>query len=314
MDKTYNDANLIEKGLSAKYVIFYQSIKELTDWRTYSLYRYPMMNSISILKELLELLDLANDGALKGLEPLFTCKDECISIIKDDTSLKDSNKIEYAKLLKILQSVKFDTFTNRKNVRYKIASTIVGIEDTYLSNLLRLIGKSIDLQEDKKVMNLSRTLVSYCIFLGYSEQAIHEYVDNLIVNPDWDLFSNNLIECKYTQYNVYFSNSEKEKTLYDKNITDVEKLKELYEVSNISNIEMTSIIGKSNSNLTYKKMDYFCKSVEALDEFGAMKMAFSSLAELMNIFSFYNLIYPWDNNFRDVLVENTETQIGRAHV
>ena len=62
MLKRNNNADLIKLEIDEMYHLLYQTWKELTDRRTIGSYQYKIMNSISALRELYDVIGLTLDG------------------------------------------------------------------------------------------------------------------------------------------------------------------------------------------------------------------------------------------------------------
>ena len=87
MLKGSNDARLIARGVDNEYVYFYQVWQELVHKYTLDVYQYNILNSLSVLVELEDVLNKTLSGLFNTGHNIDCCREEALSILNKDTVL-----------------------------------------------------------------------------------------------------------------------------------------------------------------------------------------------------------------------------------
>lgn len=83
----HNNEDLRKKNIDPKYFFLYQTWKELTDFRTMDSYQYKVMNTLSCIRELVEVIDNRLSGVYNTDHNVEECKLETREVIRKDRVL-----------------------------------------------------------------------------------------------------------------------------------------------------------------------------------------------------------------------------------
>lgn len=79
MKSNTNDRELIGKNIDDKYILLYQVWKELTDFRTLDSYQYRIMNTLSAMNELADVLNSRLSRMHNSNHNIDECKAETMN-------------------------------------------------------------------------------------------------------------------------------------------------------------------------------------------------------------------------------------------
>ena len=261
------------------------------------------MNTLSILKELRKVIDQRLKRYHCTNDNINECKSEAVSIIKGDHILSEFYPIVKARLLSHVAD-KAETDTQQKALAYQIEYSLNIIESTYLNNLLISLEESIDNQENAAIITKTNQLISCCAEKGWSSEALFNVVGVLRGSKDNDNCWEQL-KCKILaptdEYHILFplkvrvisAQGQKTESAREKVLSHIRK----FEIELLEKDEIICRYSGLNEKLE-DNQKYLLMKVSAHDFYSASYMAISKIADILNVFSFYNLINPWD--MRDV--------------
>lgn len=295
---TNNDA-LAKKGIDADYHLFFQIWKELTDRRTINSYQFRMMNPISILSELNEIILLQLERTLKHGQHTNECRLEAFEIIKSSLVIKKYFRAHWNKLLKCLNK-KPDSDASLRSLHYTIEYAYNALNPTYLSCLFSELEQAIKNKDHYSISNLTNNIVSYCVSTGWSQTALYFLVDNLSDDQsNWEELKNCLLSPSENEYEVYIpvrilSNppSGISRSSFDETIFSI-----ITEAG--INVLTGEEIGTKYNSLKFEKISqekYMQFNEEAYDPFSACTKASEKCSTILNLLSFFNYIEPWSND------------------
>lgn len=119
MKSSTNDRELIGKNIDDKYILLYQVWKELTDFRTLDSYQYRIMNTLSAMNELADVLNSRLSRMHNSNHNIDECKAETMSIVKGDPVFKDNYLIYWNAIIDHL-SGKTETDAQQRALRYQL--------------------------------------------------------------------------------------------------------------------------------------------------------------------------------------------------
>lgn len=303
MVKGCNNTDLDNSGVASKYFLFYQVWRELTERKTLDSYQFKVMNTLSILKELRKVIDQRLKRHHCTNDNINECKSEAVSIIKEDHILSEFYPIVKARLLSHVAD-KAETDTQQKALAYQIEYSLSIIEPNYLNNLLISLKESIDNQENAAIIAKTNQLISCCAEKGWSSEALFNVVGILKGSKDNDNCWEQL-KCKILaatdEYHILFplkvrvisAQGQKTESAREKVLNHIRE----FEIELLEKDEIICRYSGLNEKLE-DNQKYLLMKVSAHDFYSASYMAISKIADILNVFSFYNLINPWD--MRDV--------------
>ena len=301
MLKNTNNHELAELGIDEKFFLFYQIWKELTDGRTVDSYRYRIMNTLSGLRELNDVIQLRLNGAHSTNHNVDECRVECAEIIAEDPVVKVHHYSIRCSLLRHLNK-KATTNSELNALRYQIDYAYERLSENYSSRLLDELEAGINSFDEKRIAQCARICVSNFVSDGWSTPALKSLVDMLhgsLGDPSkWDSFRSTLLDSKSCRYRVYIP------------------LKLQYRHSSKLNREAVSgIVRDAINEMGFEiatkeealqadqclakhqlpaKHDFIALNVQAHDAYSACYKTIDSCSNALNMLAFYNYIEPWD--------------------
>lgn len=302
MLKNMNNDVLAEKSICENYYLFYQIWKELTDRRTLDSYQFRVMNSISILTELNNIILFQLEGAPKQNHHIKECCLEAQEIIQSDVIIKKHFRTHWNKLLNCLNK-KIDSTASLRSLHYMIEYTYNALNPTYLPCLFSELEQAFIDNNYNLIGRLTNAIVSYCVFIGWSHTALYSLIDLLegsSKNPlKWSTFKESLLSPEDKTYKVYIpikilpnppagtSRINFTKTVYSAITTaGIDILTEESIKSKYSILE--------NEKISREKYMQFTET--AYDAFSACTKASEKCSTVLNMLSFYNYIKPWNTD------------------
>jgi len=297
MKKYTNDNELLQKNIDNKYLVLYQVWKELTDFRTLDSYQYRIMNSLSAISELVDVLNNRLRGVHTTNHNINECKAETHSIIKADPVLKKHYYSYWSTLIRHL-SEKTETDTQQRALRYQLEYIYNQIANDYFEKLVDELEDSLNNGDTRRIVENANRVVSSCVTRGWSTTALYDFVDILIdSNKDdtkWNIFREKILKKRPDEYHVIIPL--KVRTLPIKATHESVEEKFTENVKSMG-IEVLSI---EELSAAYAYIDTFSADVRqidvsilAFDYYSASHIALSKYANILNIFSFYNVIEAW---------------------
>jgi hypothetical protein len=299
MKNNTNNEELLQKDIADKYLVLYQVWKELTDFRTLDSYQYRIMNSLSAIIELVEVLNNRLRRVHTSNHNIMECKTETLGIIKVDPVLKKHYFTYWNTLINHL-SEKTETDAQQRALRYQLEYIYNQIAVGYLEKLISELEDSLDNGDVNRIIENANRVVSCCVTRGWSTTALYDFVDILIGsksdNCKWEIFKGKILKDQPEEYHVLIPM--KVRTIAKK-ITHQTVEEKLVENINSMGIEVLDIDGLItsyryiNRNAFLSDVKYLRVVVSAFDFYSASHIALSKYANILNMFSFYNVIEAW---------------------
>lgn len=314
MIKGCNNENLCEKDIDEKYYLFYQVWKELTETKTLDTYQYKMMNTLSALQELIEVIEQRLKQYVNNDSNINACKSEAGNIIAEDKVLLNHYPTIRNALLRYLNE-KSDTGSKQRALLLRIKHYYDVIRVDYLKNLLYDLEFDIIQGNDVEIINKTDQLVSNCVYIGWSVLALQKAVDILhgskTDSAKWNSFKNKLISTEMDEYKALIKFSPR---YHSNKGYNIEKIKnEMSEMSifikkGYDLIESYSFL----NNKLKRNSDYAVLDINAFDYYTASHKAISTYSNVLNIFSFYNIIEAWNMQDISITVVNTNNSTWKT--
>lgn len=304
MIKNYNNTDLVTKGVDPKLFLFCQLWKELTHRRTLDTYQFMVLNTISLIKELIILLEQKSPNFGVNYKSIEACKNETSAAVKRDMILQESFHALRGNLLWHLNE-KTEKESQQRILMYHLQNALRIIEPVYLELLFSSIEKSIDIQDFVGIKWKVSAIISCCADKGWSTCALHDSIRYLYGshgNSDkWENFKNKFLKDKQDEYKILMPLKNRVITaLRHSNPNQMEDvMKEIEElgIKILGQDEVTKL--ESISHIVFKRDTYYLSiSTKAHDYYSASYAAISIIANVLDLLSFYRLIEPW--NIRDI--------------
>ncbi len=302
MKNNTNDDELLRRGIDEKYLVLYQVWKELTDFRTLDSYQYKIMNSLSAISELVDVLNNRLRGVHTSNHNINECKSEAMSIIKDDPVLKKYYFTYWNVLINHL-AAPVETDAQQRAMRYQLEYIYNQIAVDYFEKLVNELESSLNNGDIREIIENANRVVSNCVMRGWSTTALYDFVDILIDSKSdiskWDIFKEKILKSQPDEYHVLIplkvriiANKSTHESVEEKLIENIKSMG-----INVSSIEELSSTYSYISGFS-TDVKYLDVSVLAFDYYSASHIALSKYANLLNMFSFYNVIEAW--NIKDI--------------
>lgn len=205
MKNNTNNDELLQKDIADKYLVLYQVWKELTDFRTLDSYQYRIMNSLSAIIELVEVLNNRLRRVHTSNHNIMECKAETLGIIKVDPVLKKHYFTYWNTLINHL-SEKAETDAQQRALRYQLEYIYNQIAVGYLEKLISELEDSLDNGDVNRIIENANRVVSCCVTRGWSTTALYDFVDILIDsksdNCKWEIFKGKILKDQPEEYHV----------------------------------------------------------------------------------------------------------------
>lgn len=302
MKKYTNDSELLQRNIDSKYFVLYQVWKELTDYRSLDSYQYKVMNSLSAINELVNVLNNSLRRVYTGNHNINECKAETMSIIKEDPVLK-KYYFNYWNILMSHLSEKAETEAQQRALRYQLEYIYNEIANEYFEKLVEILVNSINEGDIRGVVENANRVVSNCVTRGWSSNALYDFVDILIDSKSdsskWDIFKEKILKKQPDEYHALIplkvriiANKVTHESVEEKLIENIKSMG--INVLSIEELNATySYINDYSSDTKYLDI-----SILAFDYYSASHIAISKYANILNMFSFYNVIEAW--NIKDI--------------
>lgn len=297
MIKHCNNLELKKKNIDPAYYLFYQVWKEFTEVKTLDSYQYRLMNVISSVYELKNVIENKLKNYYTTDHNIDVCKMETANIIGKDTILKKYYPVIWNRLMSHLQG-KTDNESKQRALLYQLSYCINIIEKEYFKNLLEDLKTDISSENNEEIINKTNSIISICIYKGWSITALYNIIDVLYGSKNdilkWELLESKLLDSAEETYVVIIPlkirvNSSKKEKIF----------KECEELGFC--IYSKDDLIKEYANLNSSKISdgkYIIFKEKAYDYYSASHIALSKYSEILNLLSFYNFISAW--NLRDI--------------
>lgn len=306
MIKYCNNLDLEKKNIDSRYYLFYQVWKEFTEVKTLDSYQYRLMNVISAINELKSVIEKTLKEYYKTNHNIDICKQELITIIKSDITLKKYYPMIWNRLIHCLGD-KTDTKYKQRALLYKLNYCIKIIENDYLKNLLEELEQDIINKNNKEIINKTNNLISLCVYKGWSTIALSNIIDELFKSKEditkWDTFKNKLLNSAEETYLVIIPLKIRINPMVKgrPEKTKIQIFRECQELGFCiyTNNNKENLIKKYPClNSIKSNNEYIIFEEKAYDYYSASHIALSKYSEVLNLLSFYNFISAW--SLRDI--------------
>lgn len=297
MKSNTNDVELLEKNIDDKYIVLYQIWKELTDFRTLDSYQYKIMNSLSAINELVDVLDCRLRRVHNSNHNIDECKAETMSIIKEDPVLKKYYPIYWCAAISHLTD-RTETDAQQRALRYQLEYIYNNIAPEYYEKLVETLEEDINSRNVRGIINNANRVISNCVARGWSTNALYDFADILlnskIDSNKWVYFKEKLLKSQPDEYHILIPLKVR--------VIAIKVTHESVESKIIDNIKNMGIdvLGHEELESSYRyitafenDVKYVDMQVAAFDFYSASHIALSKYANILNLFSFYNVIEAW---------------------
>ena len=298
MNKKINDRDLIDdKRVDEKYIVLFQVWKELTDNRTLDSYQYRVMNTLSAIKELVDVLNNSLLNIYKSNANVEECTQETKNIIKSDDVLKKYFFVCWKTLLEHL-SQKADKDTKQRALRYQLEYLYGLIAPTYFEMLVKELELCIEGNDVGGIVRNADRVVSNCVTRGWSTNALYNVIEALYDSQGdsqkWDDFKEKILKGQPDEYHVLIPLKVRIIGIGNTHQANEEKLVEHIKSSGMNVLSYAEIMDKYDELNNISKSEYYLDiEIQAYDFYSASHMALSKYANILNMFSFYNVIEAW---------------------
>ena len=302
MKNNTNNDKLLQRAIDEKYYVLYQVWKELTDFRTLDSYQYRIMNSLSAINELVDVLNNRLRRVHTSNHNINECKAETMGIIKDDPVLKKHYFTYWKTLINHLSS-SAETDAQQRALRYQLEYIYNEIASEYLEKMVDELENSINAGDIRTIVENANRVVSNCVTRGWSTMALYHFVDTLTNSKNdstkWYIFKEKVLKKQPDEYHVLIplkvrinANKVTHKSVKEKLIENIKSMG--INVLSVEELRDEYCYVNDYSN----DAKYIDIPVYAFDYYSASHMALSKYANILNMFSFYNLIEAW--NIKDI--------------
>lgn len=321
-----NDLQLIQvQHVDRKYVFFYQRWREMLESKTLDMYQYNILNTFVACSELLEVIEKTIIGLFTSRQNIDDCKEETLFIVKSDEVLEKHNRPLKILLIRILttkiEGKSRDESGDNKNgafyislnrLRYQLQAPLRQLSQFYLSYILDSLKDAIDVSDNKKTESCMASLISQCIFKGWSAKGLTQLSDFFkgadSEDEKWRKFNERIISSSTRSYIIYYRiKIEASPGLTADGVRDIIRALglQLAVGSTIidDNQDKPTLCSKISPQNTYLII-----LVNSPDIIGGVLSAINILNSKLSIASFYNLISPWIANSPEIIVYDSLAQ------
>lgn len=312
MKSNTNDRELLGKNIDDKYVLLYQIWKELTDFRTLDSYQYRIMNTLSAMNELADVLNSRLCRIHNTNHNIDECKAETMSIVKGDSIFKNNYPMYWNSALDHLAG-KTETDAQQRALRYQLEYIYNFAAEGYYKKLVETFEKDISDRNSKGIIDNANRVISICVARGWSANALYDFADILlnskIDNSKWEKFKSRLLKDKSDEYHVLIPLKVRMTAKKVTHEAAMAKLIESIKSMEISVLDYEKLKNEySYISLPENDEKYVDIAVSAYDYYSASHLALSKYANILNMFSFYNMIEAWSVKDISWNVINIEAQ------
>lgn len=296
MIKDANNDNLLSQNIDSNFYLFYQVWKELTDKRTMDSYQYRIMNSLSALDELNNVIGKRLSGAYATNHNVDECRLEMATIAKNDAVIEKHYPAIWKSMMHHLHK-KAETDAELKALRYNVVFFYNTLSTSYFQHLVDEVENDIQQSNTSGIIKKTNQLISCCAFRGWSTAALYRLINVLNGQNDWEnkweLFKSSLLKPDETSFKVYIQIDLKYKYI-DRIPMEEKTHQEMADLgvsvfTRAQMLEETPVL--SSKNLPDKK--YMMVAVEAFDCYSACYKAVDRCSNVLSVLSFYNYVEPW---------------------
>lgn len=314
MKNSTNDVELLQRNLNEKYLVLYQVWKELTDFRTLDTYQYRVMNSLSAIRELVDVLNNRLRRIHTTNHNINECKSETLDIIKSDPVLKKYYFTYWNVLISHL-GASVETDAQQRAMRYQLEYIYNQIATDYFEKLVEELEESLNNNAVWEIVENANRVISNCVNRGWSTTALFDFADILVDSKNdgtkWVIFKNKILKKLPDEYHVLIPLKVR---IIAKKVTHESVEEKLIE--NIKSLGINVLSVDEIKNLYTYLSDYSVDvkyidiTIHAFDYYSASHLALSKYANILNMFSFYNVIEAW--SIKDISWHAVNTNLQQS--
>ena len=310
----HNNHELLARGIKEKHILFYQSWKEVTEYRTFDSYQYKSVNVLNGIRELIHDISSYLEGKAYTPHIVDAMREELLNVINSDYVM-NSDYLTIKNRLSQSLGKKYDTTNKLKGLRHQLQCYYCELEKHYDESLAKKLAEEIDNQTEKQY-KLTSVFISRCVDLGWSVRALFRKIDALKSDPAKNEsiynFLLKIINAKKQAYAVFIP-------FKLRIIKDGKAIEECRD-SVIQQLAFLNIITKSGAEIIEEFPEINRSKVEIKDQtlymrvdtiahdiFGASHAAVVKLSQVLNILSFFSTIDSWLVNDFTFIAYNTES-------
>lgn len=311
-----NNNYLISKYQINEHIIyFYQVWQEMVDSRTLDVYQYKMLNSYVAIDELIDVINKTICGLYTTSYNFENCRQETLSILKEDDILDKHERPLLCKLLSSLGSIKMSSSdADKRSLKYQLQYVEKKLSVTYLKLLLDELYEDISTDNYDNIDKHTKFLISQCIYNKWSPKALFDelrifktFSENTL-KEQWEKFNRNICNIDNSKFDVLISFSIKTGQQYQNN--QVIKTLNSLDITMNTYDELVSIYNNIDNIETHlsKNKKYTVERIVAPDVYTASRIAVKNITGKVNIASFYNIIDVWDLKSSTILCINVDSK------
>lgn len=292
-----NDSDLIKRKIDAQFIPFCQIWQELVSNRTLDTYQYRIFTSISILKELLGVLDKTIDGTFTNDANLDNCKEESLAIIKNDIVFDKYFKNIKGRLLSAL-GISSKSLSEKKRLQSQIKYLLRLFEQDYYFKAFAELEEAISNKDMSNISYFANIIASQAVNKGWSTRALFElirlFTSDKTKEEQWSKFKNSVLLNGKNDFTVLIWIPLSRKSSEKQNLM-LEMLGKMG-LNAYSRDELVSQLHQIEDLRTLLKAEkkYFKIEIQAYDAYMAAHTALFSISDKLNLISFYNFVGSWD--------------------
>lgn len=313
-----NNADLDAIGVDRKYQLLFQVWKELTASYTIDTYQYRIMNSLSALRELGEVIDLQLVGIYPNARNVDECRTECLQLVKHDEVMKNHYLAVWKSLVRHLGK-KASERVELRALRHQIDYSYDKLAPGYLTHVFGDLEQAISIGDAARIVKTTGVLVSNCASRGWSTPSLRHAIDILKHSSSdqraWSRFRGALLSTAPKRYRVYIPIALNYRPSGNLDRTALARLVRA-QIENMG-LHVTTKAAATEEYLCLAKYkmpegkEFVTTDVSAFDAYSACYEAIDKYSDVVNMLGFYNYVEPWESNRVSCWVVDTATDKGR---
>lgn len=245
---------------------------------TIDIYRVKLMNSKTILQELLEVISYVENGVW-DISNIKHVSNEAMQLITNDKILKKTNY--YASIVQIINELinKQTSEDKLTNVKILISAIINQLENNYFDQLISGLMKSIEEENFEDIEWYTNSLATEVSYRGYSSTYINHMNKKLYDGEAFTKSMENIrsLDGKKQEFTVYFSITSNIANMLPESVLEVSFMNKI-------DVEVDTKFASFKSEQTDKKFAKVC--IKAVDINVASVIARSKLGTALDIVNF----------------------------
>ena len=307
MLKGMNDSQLISGGILSEVVPFFQVWQELVHAKTLDIYQYNLFTSLSVLEELITVIEKTINGFLISDANIESCRMEALYIVKSDQILERFYPTIHDRLRMCLAE-KPKTDPEKHRMLAQISYIYKQIKPTYEKNTLSELKSAIQTKDITKIQVYANMVASMASHKGWSQLALTEmkrfFISNKSFEDQWRQFEQAILSDAKQDFDVLiYIPFKSQRNEDEKDITQIMSELEL-EVLSCEQLMNEYAYLEDVEKLLNADKKYFRVKVKAFDAYSAAHTAIRTISERLNMASFYNLVSAWDLSLVNFVVIN----------